>query len=104
MDRDMLSRKFESCASAQHFDPVPEIEPVTSRVIFKGADGLRVVAVLRGEPWSGAVRVNRRATLTRLVAARRAYPRRCGVVHTNTRPFEGPNEEAPGAVTPGASD
>lgn len=103
MERDMLSRKFESCASAQHFDPVPEIEPVTNRVMFKGPDGLRVVAVLRGEPFGSALRVNRRATLARMVAARRAYPRRCDVSHARTRPFEGPNEEAPGVAAPRAS-
>lgn len=64
MARDMLLRKFESCARMQRFDPIPR------EGVFVSGDGLSVRPVLIREA-DGHLRIDRRATLQLMIEARR---------------------------------
>lgn len=103
--RDMLAEKFERCCRYLGFSPVPQ-----DLAFVSDEDGLRVEAVVERRDFGGT-RINRRATLERLVAARKGRTEEAGG-DGNTRDeraaLQSPaatsdtNERAPGAVTPRA--
>ncbi|MCD7096912.1 hypothetical protein [Stenotrophomonas sp. MMGLT7] len=103
--RDMLARKFEQCARHAGFHPVP------AAGLYVSDDGLRVWPVLKGDHFNGTVAVNRRATLQRLLAVRRAHTEKLAAGdgpanEDRAAPASGPlrqDEEATGAGTPMAS-
>lgn len=100
--RDLLARKFERAALGMGFHPVAQDD------VFNADDGLQVPAVLRQERRFRATdynRIDRRATLAAMSAARKVCPRRAGRRYAATHPQTAltHNEEAPGAATPGAS-
>lgn len=99
--RDLLSRKFETAARGMGFHPVPQAD-ARGVSVFIADDGLRIDAVVERDPRWTAHRINRRATLAAMSAARKQSPRMPGVRYDGNRIYRN-NEEAPGATTPRAS-
>lgn len=83
--RDMTARKFETAAAGMGFDT--RLKAMPDGLWFIASDAVRVAPVLR----PGTVQVDRRATLARMSARRKAEP------YAPTR------SEATGASTPMAS-